>query len=131
MKILNRYFLMMALFLIVIPAIMGINDASADGMTKTVNGIKATLKIDRTQDMVDLYLTDTATQKPITDALASADIRTPKGNLKDKHLLGMKMAEGYSYMNKIDMKDKGEYVFDITVEYGKKQVKFNFSYNLK
>lgn len=109
----------------------GINLAEADEMTKSANGIKATLKINASKNMVDLYLLDQGASRPITDAKAVASITDPEGHKGEKELMGMKMGEAVSYMSTLDMSKKGRYIFDITVESGKRKAKFHFAYDVK
>ena len=109
----------------------GINLAEADEMTNSANGIKATLKINAPKSMIDLYLFDQATLRPIADLKAVASITYPDGRKGEKELMGMKMGEAVSYMNTLDMSQKGRYIFDITVESGKRKAKFHFACDVK
>lgn len=104
-----------------------------DGMIKTSNGVKAVLKIDVSKSMVDLYLYDMAKNltNPIKDAKVMADITAPSGKKVQKELIGMKMGEVFSYMNTLDMSEKGRYSFDISVQSGKRRAAFNFAVDIK
>lgn len=108
-----------------------ISPAMANGWEspeKESGGVKAILKIDPEKSMVDLYLNDAVSNRPITGALVKAAIKTPDGKKIEKELIGMRMGEAFSYMNTLDMSAAGEYIFSITVESGKKTAKFKFSY---
>lgn len=104
-----------------------------EGMIKTSNGVKAVLKIDASKNMVDLYLYDMAKSvtNPIKGAKVMADIATPSGKKVQKELMGMKMGEVFSYMNTLDMAEKGRYSFDISVQSGKRKAAFNFAVDIK
>ncbi len=117
-----------ALSFVVAVALAG--SATADEMSNTSGNIKATLKADPKNSMVDLYLMDTDTRSEITAAKVKAVITTPKGKV-EKELMGMKMGEAYSFMNSLDMSAKGRYDFDIYVDTGKKKTKFGFSHEVK
>lgn len=125
MKILK--ILMVALLLAAIPVI-----GSASVFAKTSGGIKAVLNVDPAKSMVDLYLSDSKTQKELTGANAKvkATIILPKGEKVEKELIGMKMGDSFSFMNSLDMSRKGSYIFDINVEMGKTTHKFNFHYDI-
>jgi len=123
MKILKV--LVVALLLSAIPVI-----GSASDVAKTSGGIKAVLKVDPAKSMVDLYLSDSKTQKEITGAKVRATITLPKGEKVEKELLGMKMGDSFSFMNSLDMSREGRYIFDITIELGKTSHKFNFHYDV-
>lgn len=123
MKILK--ILMAALLLAAIPVV-----GSASGFAKTSGGIKAVLNVDPAKSMVDLYLSDSKTQKEITGAKVKATIILPKGEKVEKELIGMKMGDAFSFMNSLDMSRKGSYIFDINVEMGKTTHKFNFHYDI-
>ncbi|MBI3752594.1 MAG: hypothetical protein HY266_00925 [Deltaproteobacteria bacterium] len=99
--------------------------------TKMAEGIKATLNVVTSSNMVDLMLISSKTGKVITDAKVFTKIKGPDGKVQEKDLLGMQMGEVFSYMNNVDMAKKGSYSFDISVEIGKKKVKFNFVYEVK
>lgn len=99
--------------------------------TKVADGIKATLNVVTSSNMVDLMLISSKTGKVITDAKVFTKIKGPDGMVQEKDLLGMQMGEVFSYMNNVDMAKKGSYSFDISVEIGKKKVKFNFVYEVK
>lgn len=128
MSILKRIMMVAALSLMVFTAVMGKRDAAADDMTKNAEGIEATLKINESKGMIDLYLSDSNTRKQIADARVRATVRLPGGGKIEKELMGMKMGGAFSYMNTLDMSAAGEYIFGITVESGKKTAKFKFSY---
>lgn len=123
MKILKV--LMVALLLIAIPVI-----GLASDVAKTSGGIKAVLKVDPAKSMVDLYLSDSKTQKEISGAIVKVTITRPKGEKVEKELMGMKMGDSFSFMNTLDMSRKGSYIFDITVELGKTTHKLNFHYDV-
>ncbi len=123
MKILK--ILMFALLIAAMPVI-----GSASDVAKTSGGIKAVLKVDPAKSMVDLYLSDSKTQKEITGAKAKATITLPNGEKVEKELMGMKMGDSFSFMNTLDMSRKGSYIFDITVELGKTTHKFNYHYDV-
>lgn len=99
--------------------------------TLTDAGIKATLKVNRSHSMVDLYLTDAKTGTPVTSGKATARIKLPDGKTMEKELMGMKMGQEYSFMNSLDLSLNGRYVFDVSVAVGGKQAKFGFVYTAK
>lgn len=101
------------------------------GETKTVDGIKAALVATPSKNMVDLVLTDSQTGKEIVNAKVFVKIKGPDAKVQEKEFLGMKMGESFSYMNTLDMANKGGYSFEITVETEKKKAKFNFVYEVK
>lgn len=98
---------------------------------KKSGNVKAVLKIDPEKSMVDLYLNDAASNRPITGALVKAVIKTPDGKKIEKELMGMRMGEAFSYMNTLEMSKKGSYTFEITVDYGGTKVRFSFFYDAK
>lgn len=101
------------------------------GESKVSEGIKATLIVAPSKGMVDLVLVGAKDGKTVTAAKVAAQIKGPDGNVQNKDLLGMKMGEVFSYMNTLDMSKKGSYSFDISVEIGKKKVKFDFVYEVR
>ncbi|MBI5903291.1 MAG: hypothetical protein HZB84_07420 [Deltaproteobacteria bacterium] len=98
---------------------------------KTSGGIKATLKIDLEKSMVDLYLNDAASNRPVTGALVKAAIKTLDGKKIEKELIGMRMGEAFSYMNTLEMSKKGKYKFEIKVDSGGTKIPFSFFYDAK
>lgn len=101
-------------------------------MTKTSGGIIATLKIDAKGSMVDLYLTDAKTRKPITGGVAvTATVTKPDKKKVKIELKGMEMDGAFSYMNTLDMPIKGIYTVVVAVESGGKETKFDFAYEVK
>ncbi|MBI5468364.1 MAG: hypothetical protein HY891_04450 [Deltaproteobacteria bacterium] len=123
MKILK--ILMFTLLIAAMPVI-----GSASEVAKTSGGIKAVLNVDPAKSMVDLYLSDSKTQKEISGAKVKAAITLPNGEKVEKELMGMKMGDSFSFMNTLDMSRKGSYIFDITVDLGKTTHKFNFHYDV-
>lgn len=101
------------------------------GESKVAEGIKATLVITPSKSMVDLIVVNAKSGKTITAAKVAAQIKGPDGNVQEKDLLGMKMGEVFSYMNTLDMSNKGSYSFAIAVEIEKKKVKFDFVYEVR
>ena len=106
------------------------HDPSA-GESKIEKGIKATLKVTPSKNMVDLILEDAKTGKAITEADVNAKVQMPDGSLIEKKLTGMKMGEMFSFMNSLDMHAKGTYRFDISVRTGNRDIQFNFRYDNK
>ena len=106
------------------------HDPSA-GESKIEKGIKATLKVTPSKNMVDLILEDAKTGKAITEADVNAKVQMPDGSLTEKKLTGMKMGEIFSFMNSLDMHLKGTYRFEVFVKGGGKDVQFNFQYDNK
>lgn len=106
------------------------HDPSA-GESKIEKGIKATLKVTPSKNMVDLILEDAKTGKAITEADVNAKVQMPDGSLIEKKLAGMKMGEIFSFMTSFDMHAKGTYRFDISVRTGNRDVQFNFQYDNK
>ena len=102
-----------------------------EGEVKSADGIKGRLKITPSKSMLDLYLTDAATDKPITKAKVRAVITMPDGKKVEKDLMGMKMGGEFSFMNSADLSLKGKYTFDVTAEIGKKKVTFPFTYEVR
>ncbi|MBI5827350.1 MAG: hypothetical protein HZB22_06450 [Deltaproteobacteria bacterium] len=111
-----------------------ISPAMANGWEspeKKSGGVKAILKIDPEKSMVDLYLNDAVSNRPITGALVKAAIKTPDGGEIEKELIGMRMGEAFSYMNTLEMSKKGKYSFEIKVDSGGTKVPFSFFYDAK
>lgn len=106
------------------------HDPSA-GESKIEQGIKATLKVTLSKNMLDLILEDAKTGKAITEADVNAKVQMPDGSLIEKKLTGMKMGEMFSFMNSLDMHLKGTYRFDVFIKTGGKDVQFNFQYDNK
>ena len=106
------------------------HDPSA-GESKIEKGIKATLKVTPSKNMVDLILEDAKTGKAITEADVNAKVQMPDGSLTEKKLTGMKMGEIFSFMNSLDMHAKGTYRLDISVRTGNRDIQFNFQYDNK
>ena len=106
------------------------HDPSA-GESKIEKGIKATLKVTPSKNMVDLILEDAKTGKAITEADVNAKVQMPDGSLIEKKLAGMKMGEIFSFMTSLDMHAKGTYRFDISVRTGNRDIQFNFQYDNK
>jgi hypothetical protein len=98
---------------------------------KEAQGIEAVLRPDAARSMVDLYLKDAKTGRPIIDAKAEAIVRLPSGREIRKELMGMKMGDAFSYMTTLDMSEKGEYVFDITASHGGRKASFRFSHGVE
>jgi|GEM_PF-2678393 hypothetical protein len=99
--------------------------------TATDTGIKATLKVNRSNSMVDLYLVNASTGASMTAGKVFAKIKLPNGKTVEKELIGMKMGQEYSFMNSLDLSLKGKYAFDISVAAGGKQARFDFIYAAK
>lgn len=131
MRVIKSVMISSILFVLILSGLAGINPAGADDMTRSANGIKAELKIDASKSMVDLYIADSETSWAITGAKVIASITDPKGRRDEKNLIAMKMGEAVSYMNTVDMSQKGRYIFDITAEAGKRNAKFHFAYEIK
>jgi len=118
------------LLVLILSGLAGINPAKAEDLTKRADGIEAALKINASKNMVDLYLSDPDTSKPITETKVTASITNSRGQKNELELMGMRMGEAYSYMAMVDMSRKGRYIFDITVS-GAKEAKFRFAYDVK
>src|SRR3990167_4035415 len=103
----------------------------SDGVSKIEKGIKATIKVTPSKNMVDLILEDAKTGKAITEADVNAKVQMPDDTHVDKKLIGMKMEDKYSFMNSLDMHIKGTYRFEVFVKGGGKDVQFNFQYDNK
>ncbi len=93
------------------------------------DGVKATLML--SPNMVDLLLADAGTGRTLRGAKVKAVITLPDGQKIEKELLGMKMGDVFSYMNSLDTSHKGRYHFAIVVAIDGKQIKFDFSYQMK
>ena len=103
----------------------------SDGVSKTEKGIKATLKVTPSKNMVDLILEDAKTGKPITKTDVNAKIQLPDDTHVDKKLVGMKMGDIFSFMSSLDMSRKGTYYFEFFVRSADKDIKFYFEHHLK
>lgn len=103
----------------------------SDGVSKIEKGIKATLKVTPSKNMVDLILEDVNKGKPITEADVNAKIQLPDDSHVEKKLIGMKMGDIFSFMSSLDMSRKGTYHFEIFVRTANKDIKFNFEHHLK
>lgn len=102
-------------------------DSSAAEATKSMSGIKAVLKTTPGKSMIDLYLYDhSKTLTPLTKAKVKAVVTLPDGTTVEKELIGMVMDGSFSYMNSLDLSQKGRYKFIIRVEAGKRPVTFEF-----
>ena len=126
---------LMALFVAVV-FIAGISwgemkHVPSDGVSKIEKGIKATLKVTPSKNMVDLILEDVNKGKPITEADVNAKIQLPDDSHVEKKLIGMKMGDIFSFMSSLDMSRKGLYHFEIFVRAANKDIKFNFEHHLK
>jgi len=126
---------LMALFVAVV-FIAGISwgemkHVPSDGVSKIEKGIKATLKVTPSKNMVDLILEDAKTGKPITEADVNAKIQLPDDSHVEKKLIGMKMGDIFSFMSSLDMSRKGTYYFEFFVRSANKDIKFNFEHHIK
>jgi len=126
---------LMALFVAVV-FIAGISwgemkHVPSDGVSKIEKGIKATLKVTPSKNMIDLILEDAKTGKPVTEADVNAKIQLPDDSHVEKKLIGMKMGDIFSFMSSLDMSRKGTYYFEIFVRAANKDIKFNFEHHLK
>ena len=101
------------------------------GESKVEKGIKATLKVTPSKNMVDLIIEDVKTGRTITEANVNAKIQLPDGSHVEKKLTRMKMGEVFSFMNSLDMRQKGTYHFEIFVKSGDKDIRFNFEHYVK
>ncbi len=77
--------------------------------------------------MVDLILEDAKTGMPITEADVKAVIQLPDDSHEEKKLPGMKMGDGFSFMNTHDMSRKRTYSYDFFVKAANKDIKFHLS----
>jgi hypothetical protein len=98
---------------------------------KSSNGVKAVLKTDRAEKMVDLVLSEQSSGKEITDAKVTASVRLPDGRKAKKELIGMKMGDAYSFMNSLDMSLPGRYSFDIEIKSPGKTTRFEFTQDIR
>ena len=103
----------------------------SEAVSKVEKGIKATLKVTPSKNMVDLILEDAKTGKPITEADVNAKIQLPDDTHVDKKLIGMKMGDIFSFMSSLDMSRKGTYYFEFFVRSADKDIKFYFEHHLK
>ena len=103
----------------------------SDGVSKIEKGIKATLKVTPSKNMVDLILEDAKTGKPITEADIIAKIQLPDDSHVEKKLIGMKMGDVFSFMSVLDMSRKGTYNLEFFVRSANKDIKFNFEHHVK
>ena len=104
---------------------------TSKGVSKVENGVKATLKVTPSKNMIDLILGDAKTGKPITTADVSAKIQLPDDSHVEKKLIGMKMGDIFSFMSSLDMSRKGTYYFEFFVRSANKDIKFNFEHHIK
>lgn len=136
-KLIKAAFLI--LFLTALPAFAATDHGRHDhssvdqafASTATEAGIKATLKVNRPNSMIDLYLAEEKTGEPVTSGKVFAKIKLPNGKIVEKDLMGMKMGKEYSFMNSLDLSLKGKYAFDIAVTAGGKRARFDFIYTAK
>ena len=134
-KILKVSFTAISVMLILIAGALSsgreMRHAPSAGETKIENGIKATLKVTLSKNMIDLILEDAKTGKAITEADVNAKIQLPDGSHVEKKLMGMKMGDIFSFMNSLDMSRKGTYHFGIFGRAANKEIEFYFEYLLK
>lgn len=83
---------------------------------------------DLDKGFVSLNLVDVKTRAAIKKAKVEARVTTPAGKKLKVPLVGMEMNGNYLYMNAtaLEMKERGEYRFDIAVVAGKKKADFSF-----
>jgi len=103
----------------------------SDGVSKIEKGIKATLKVTPSKNMIDLILEDAKTGKPVTEADVNAKIQLPDDSHVEKKLIGMKMGDVFSFMSVLDMSRKGTYNLEFFVRSANKDIKFNFEHHVK
>ncbi len=103
----------------------------SEAVSKVEKGIKATLKVTPSKNMVDLILEDAKTGTPVTEADINAKIQLPDDSHVEKKLIGMKMGDIFSFMSRLDMSRKGTYYFEFFVRAANKDIKFNFEHHLK
>ena len=103
----------------------------SEAVSKVEKGIKATLKVTPSKNMVDLILEDAKTGKPITKADVNAKIQLPDDSHVEKKLIGMKMGDVFSFMSVLDMSRKGTYNLEFFVRSANKDIKFNFEHHVK
>lgn len=101
------------------------------GDTAMADGIKAVFKFTPSYSMVDLVLIDASTGQQITKAKVSVDVTDPKGRLQKKELISGKMGEKYSFMNTLDVSEKGSYKVTVFVELDGKRVNYSFGFEVK
>ncbi|MBI5598613.1 MAG: hypothetical protein HY890_02615 [Deltaproteobacteria bacterium] len=99
-------------------------ESSSDGFT-------AVLKVNRAKSAFDVYITDAKTRKPVTDARVVANVFIPTGKSVVKEPMGMKMADGFSYMSALDLSRKGVYIFNVSAGSNGKKAFFRFRYEVK
>lgn len=89
-------------------------------------GITAIFNLDK--GFVSLNLVDMKTRVAIKKAAVEARVTTPAGKKLKVPLVGMEMNGDYVYMNAtaLEMKQGGEYRFDIAVAAGRKKADFSF-----
>lgn len=112
---------------------MQMGEVMSEGESKAADGIKATFRVTLSMSMVDVFVVDAATMKPIQKAKVSLSVKGPDGKVQKKDLIWMKMAneKEYAYGNTVDFSRKGKYSFDVLVEADKKKVKFNFGHEIR
>lgn len=112
---------------------MQMGEGMSEGESKMADGIKATFNVTLSMSMVDVFVIDAATMKPIQKAKVSVSVKGPDGKVQEKDLIWMKMAKEkeYAYGNTVDFSRKGKYSFDVLVEADKKKVKFNFGHEIR
>ncbi len=103
----------------------------SEAVSKVEMGIKATLKVTPSKNMVDLILEDAKTGTPVTVADVNAKIQLPDDSHVEKKLIGMKMGDIFSFMSSLDMSRKGTYYFEFFVRSSNKDIKFNFEHHIK
>ena len=104
----------------------GVEDGNT---TKTVDGVTATIKV--LSKMVDLILVDAESKELVKGAEVEAMIVYAGSHKIIKKLIGMKMGKGYSYMNSIDMSEKGGYTLHLMVMAGKRMIHIEFTGEVK
>ena len=103
----------------------------SEAVSKVEKGIKATLKVTPSKNMVDLILEDAKTGTPVTVADVNAKIQLPDDSHVEKKLIGMKMGDVFSFMSVLDMSRKGTYNLEFFVRSANKDIKFNFEHHVK
>ena len=103
----------------------------SEAVSKVEKGIKATLKVTPSKNMVDLILEDAKTGNPVTGADVNAKIQLPDDSHVEKKLIGMKMGGIFSFMSTLDMSRKGTYYLEFFVRAANKDIKFNFEHHVK
>jgi hypothetical protein len=104
---------------------------TAQGEGKVMDGVRAVLNVKPSMSMVDVVLINADTGKTITSGKVFASVKGPDGKFEKKELVGGTMGKDFSYMNTLNLSQKGKYCFDITAEIENKKVKFNFDYHKK